>query len=105
MTPAQRDAILKVIDEDAEVMSQLCSSTGLMCITGGLAHAAGIPKDQLRTHLYLYMSEIKAVELVFGIGYSKLDTLLGINDNYTDRSERQAALRKKVEAWEASDAV
>ena len=107
MTPAQRDAILKVIDEDAEIQGVLCRyQTEQMCILGGLASAAGIYIGALRGAMGLSDANELIVEEFFGLSSKKQETLVNINDHYNHqiRGKRQAALRKRVKSWKVSDA-
>ena len=105
MTPAQRKAILKVIDKDAEIQGVLCDyKTEQMCILGGLASAAGIPLTHLKGMSGLDPSDTEIIHAFFGLSEEKQTILVHINDEgrYGLRSMRQAALRKRVKSWVVS---
>jgi len=103
MTPAQRTAILAVIDSDAEIKGELCNSRGKMCISGGLAHAAGVNKNVIRGAIYLAEEQEAMVDSKFGFHPGDLAELVECNDRYNDRAERQEALKDLVLSWEIGE--
>lgn len=90
--------VRKVIKADAEITGSLLDSKGRSCVIGGLMLAAGIkprrgqgtPNDGQKEAL---------MRAYPGMTSDMISDLMGMNDAYDDRKERQAALLKEVKGF------
>ena len=104
MNQQQRDRVLTIIDNDAEIRDRYINKGGHFCIIGGFLDGAGVnvqavdqsPKNGDRIGRGWTAEHLPKLAEMFGLSQYDLEMMQTINDEESFRKERQISLRDYI---------